>query len=102
MSQYLKFVIYLAIISGVVGFVWQQYRDWQFDLDQQEAGLAPQGKLPLAVNPRHYTLSLRIDPDQKRFNGTVRIDVDIQQQLTICSFRNLPQELPLAHVGVCV
>lgn len=67
----------LAIVAAVAGVAWHQYGEWQSSRDMREAAQAPQGKLPAGVTPLHYTLALRVDPDQARFSGNVRIDVDI-------------------------
>lgn len=37
----------------------------------------PAARLPKGVTPRHYRLSLLIDPEQDDFAGTVEIDIDI-------------------------
>jgi alanyl aminopeptidase len=79
-KKFLKVIAALAIFAAVAGVAWQHYSAWQSSRDEREAAQAPQGKLPTGVTPLHYTLSLRIDPDQRRFSGTVRIAVDIQQQ----------------------
>ncbi len=38
------------------------------------------GRLPPLASPVRYTLDLKIDPAQPRFEGTVRIDVDVPQR----------------------
>ncbi|MDP9037258.1 MAG: M1 family metallopeptidase [Myxococcota bacterium] len=37
------------------------------------------GRLPNTASPRHYTLSLDIDPSRTRFSGSVEIEVDVPQ-----------------------
>ena len=35
------------------------------------------GRLPASAFPRHYALTLSVDPTQERFQGQVTIDVDL-------------------------
>lgn len=81
MKKFLKVFASIVVLAVLAGLIWQQYGDWKFEADKREAALAPQGKLPLDVTPTHYSLNLRIDPDESRFSGSVTIDVDIHKQL---------------------
>ena len=81
MNRLVKFVALSVIVAAVSAVIWQQYREWQTDKDTLEASLAPQGKLPDGVTPTHYTLLLRIDPDESHFSGRVRIDVVIKREV---------------------
>lgn len=77
MKRFFKFIALIIMIIFASALSWLQYQQWQSNRDAVEAAQAPHGKLPAGVIPTHYTLSLRIDPDQRRFNGSVRIDIDI-------------------------
>ncbi|MCB1688758.1 MAG: M1 family metallopeptidase [Halioglobus sp.] len=81
MKRFVTFIALLVVLVTVSAAIWQQLRQWQTDSDTREAALATQGKLPAGVTPTHYTLSLRIDPDQSHFSGSVQIDVDILRQV---------------------
>ena len=39
----------------------------------------PPGPLARNVRPLHYTLGLRVDPDQPRFSGTAEIAIELDQ-----------------------
>ncbi len=81
MKRFVTFIALIVVLATVSAAGWYQFRQWQTDRDRQQAALAPQGKLPTGVAPTHYTLSLRIDPDESHFSGSVRIDVDISAEM---------------------
>ncbi|MFT4614937.1 MAG: alanyl aminopeptidase [Bacteroidia bacterium] len=82
-KRILKLFFLVLALGAIVAFGWHHYSQWQFARDKAEAALAPQGKLPTTMEPRHYALSLRIDPDEKRFSGAVAITVDIHRETDI-------------------
>lgn len=47
---------------------------------------APLGQLPGTVTPAHYRLDLTIEPEKKRYSGTVEIDVDLKAPHTTIYF----------------
>lgn len=83
MKSFVRFVALFIVITTAAVVVWQQYCRWQSNRDAAEAALAPQGRLPPGVTPTHYTLALRINPDESRVSGAVQIAVDIDQALDI-------------------
>ena len=79
MKKFFKGLLYLLIILFVVGFGYQQYKSWQHKTDLAEQKNSPQGQLPKWLTPNHYTLDLKVDPDNSSFSGTVIIDVTLSQ-----------------------
>jgi alanyl aminopeptidase len=79
----LRFIALFILVAAASVSAWQAYQQWRVGRDARETALAPQGKLPAEVTPTHYSVTLRIDPDQSHFSGSVKIDVDITQPLEI-------------------
>src|SRR5688500_12286013 len=61
---------------------------------------APQsdGRLPALAIPTHYALELEIDPEQPRFKGTTRIDVDIPQKTSFVVLHGRAIEIAKARL----
>jgi alanyl aminopeptidase len=75
-------IFIVIIVVGVVGVIgYYQYSNWQNDKDIAEQAISPQGQLPDNVTPTHYDLSLRIDPEQGVFSGSVSIKVTLTETL---------------------
>jgi alanyl aminopeptidase len=72
-------IIVIIIIVGVMGY--NQYSNWQNENDLAEQAVSPQGQLPDNIIPTHYDLSLRVNPEEGRFSGSVAISVTLTEDL---------------------
>lgn len=81
MKKLLKglFIFIAIIVVGVFGYT--QYGNWQHRTDLAEQAVSPQGQLPSNVIPKHYDLSLRVDPEQGTFSGKVTIEITLTETL---------------------
>jgi aminopeptidase N len=59
------------------------------------------GRLPPTATPRHYSLSLRIDPTQPRFRGTTRIQIEVPEPTSyiVLHARDVKVSRAVARVG---
>ena len=78
MTKWQKFVAMLLVIAGAV-FCYRIFVGIQAASDRAEKRASPQGQLPDTVVPHHYSLNLRIDPEQDSFTGSVTIDVEVHK-----------------------
>lgn len=83
MKRALRFIALFALFAAAAFAAIQTYQLWRNARDAMETALAPQGKLPPGTTPTHYSLNLRIDPDQSHFSGSVKIDVDISERVDV-------------------
>ncbi|MBK6737121.1 MAG: M1 family metallopeptidase [Haliea sp.] len=83
MKRALRFIALFVLVVAAPVAIWQSWEQWRTGRDATETALAPQGKLPPEVTPTHYTVTLRIDPEQNHFSGSVTIDVDITRPLDV-------------------
>ena len=83
MKRALRLIALFVLVVAAPVAIWQSWEQWRTGRDATETALAPQGKLPPEVTPRHYTVLLRIDPEQNHFSGSVTIDVDITRPLDV-------------------
>jgi alanyl aminopeptidase len=72
-------IIVIIIIVGVMGY--NQYSNWQNENDLAEQAVSPQGQLPDNIIPTHYDLSLRVNPEEGSFSGSVAISVTLTEDL---------------------
>ncbi|WP_299075024.1 M1 family metallopeptidase [uncultured Paraglaciecola sp.] len=79
MKKFFTRTIYLLLIIGVGVFAYTQYQNWQGRIDLAEQQASPQGQLPQWLTPKHYHLELRVNPDEERFSGQVKIQVALSQ-----------------------
>jgi alanyl aminopeptidase len=72
-------IFIMIIVVSVIGY--NQYSNWQNENDLAEQAVSPQGQLPENVTPTHYDLSLRINPEEGTFSGTVAIRVTLTESI---------------------
>ncbi len=77
MKKFFKGFLYFIVIAVIAGVGYQQYRQWQERTDLAERADSPQSQLPQWLTPSHYNLSLKVDPDNASFSGTIVIDVEL-------------------------
>ncbi|MBU2919683.1 M1 family metallopeptidase [Psychrosphaera sp. F3M07] len=82
MKTFFKWLIYFIITVVIIAVGINFYNNWQQQIDEQEKALAPLGQLPENIEPTHYDLTLRVDPDQGTFSGEVIIDVNLKTPST--------------------
>ena len=58
-----------TILTAAASFVLWSTTSWAADI--------PKGQLPDSVTPSHYTLNLKVLPEELRFSGDVGIDIQL-------------------------